>query len=78
MVVKMDELSMKLVGLSKDCIVPITAVLVVTDASNLSGPQPSIESFALFVAVVIFGTFAIDVVRVGSTETIESQSVRAL
>ena len=69
---------MKLVGLSKDCIVPITAVLVVTDASNLSGSQPSIEWFALFVAVVIFGTFAIDVVRVGSKETIESQSVRAL
>ncbi len=78
MIVEMDELSMKLVELSKDCIVPIAAVLAVTDAINLSGSQTSIESFALFVAVMIFGTFAIDVVRVGLTETTESQSARAL
>ena len=77
MVVEMDEPSMKLVGLSKSCIVPITAVLAVTDALNLSGLQPSVESFAPFVSVVIFGTFGIDVVRDGLKETIETQSVRA-
>ena len=77
MVVEMDEHSMKLVGLSKDCILPITAVLAVTDALNLSGFQPSVESFAPFVSVVIFGTFGIDVVRDGLKETIETQPVRA-
>ena len=77
MVVEMDEPSMKLVGLSKSCIVPITAVVAVTDALNLSGFQPSVESFAPFVSVVIFGTFGIDIVRDGLIETIESQSVRA-
>ncbi len=77
MVVEMDEPSMKLVRLSKDCIVPITALLAVTDALNLSGFQSYIESFLLFVAVVILGAFGIDVVRDGLIETIESQSVRA-
>ena len=68
---------MKLVGLSKDCIVPITPVIAVTDALNLSGFQPSVESFVPFVSVVIFGAFGIDIVRDGLIETIESQSVRA-
>ena len=77
MVGEVDELSMKLVGLSEDLILPITAVSAVTDALSLSGSQSSIESFALFVAVVIFGTFAIDVVRGRLIEIIESQSVRA-
>ena len=77
MVVEMDEPSMKLVGLSKDCIVPITGEVAVTDALNLSGFQPSVESFAPFVSVVIFGTFGIDIARDGLIETIESQSVRA-
>ena len=77
MVGEVDELSMKLVGLSKDLILPITAVSAVADALSLSASQSSIESFALFVAVVIFGTFAIDVVRGRLIEIIESQSVRA-
>jgi hypothetical protein len=77
-VAEIDELSMNLVALLKDCIGPIAAVVAVTDVLNLSGSQPSIESFALFVAIVIFGAFVIDVVRDGLIETIESDSVRAL
>ena len=78
MIVEMDELSMKSVGLSKDCIVPVTAALAVMDALNLLGFWSSIESLALFFAVVIFGAFAIGVVGDGLMETIESQSVRVL
>ena len=77
-VVEIDELNMNVVALSKDCLGPTVTVVPVTDALNLSGSQPSIESFALFVAVVIFGAFVINVVRGGLIKTIESHSVRAL
>ena len=77
MVFEIDELSMNLVELSSDYIVPIVAELAVTEAVNLSGFQPFIESFALLVAVVMFGTFTIDIVRGGLIETIESHWVQA-
>lgn len=69
---------MKSVGLSKDRIVPATAVFAVTDTLNLLGFRPPIESLALLFAVVTFGTFAIGVVGDELIETIESQSVRVL
>ena len=77
-VVEIDELSMNLVALSKDCFGPTVTVVPVTDAFNPSCSQPSIKSFALFVAVVIFGALVINVVRGGLMKTIESHSVRAL
>ena len=77
-VVEIDELSMNLVALSKDCLGPTVTVVPIADALNLFGSQPSIESLVLFVAVVIFGAFVINVVRKGLIETIESHSVRTL
>ena len=78
MVINMDELSMKLVRLTKDYIVPAAPVLAITDVLNLPGFRFFIVSFMFMVAVVIFGTVAIDVVRGGLMETTGSRSVQAL
>ena len=77
MVVEMNCLSMDLVSRSRDCVVPIITVVAVTNALNLFGSRPFIESLLLLIAVVIFATFLIDVLRGGSIkETIESHSVQ--
>ena len=78
MVINMDELSMKLVRLTNDYIVPAAFVLAITDVLNLPGFRFFIVSFMFMVAVVIFGTEAIDVVRGGLMETTGSRSVQAL
>lgn len=78
MVINMDELSMKLVRLTNDYIVPAAPVLAITDVLNLPGFRFFIVSFMFMVAVVIFGTVAIDVVRGGLMETTGSRSVQAL
>lgn len=78
MVINMDELSMKLVRLTNDYIVPAASVLAITDVLNLPGFRFFIVSFMFMVAVVIFGTEAIDVVRGGLMETTGSRSVQAL
>ena len=78
MVINMDELSMKLVRLTNDYIVPAASVLAITDVLNLPGFRFFIVSFMFMVAVVIFGTVAIDVVRGGLMETTGSRSVQAL
>ena len=77
MVINTDELSMKLVRLSNDYIVLAAPVLAVTDVLNLPRFLFFIVSFMFIVAVVIFGTVAIDVVRGGLIETTESRSVQA-
>ena len=77
MVINMDELSMKLVRLWNDCVVPAAPALAVTDVLNLPRFLFFIVSFMFIVAVVIFGTVAIDVVRGGLMETTESRSVQA-
>ena len=71
---------MKLVRLSNDYIVLAAPVLAVTDVLNLPGFRFFIVSlmFMFMVAVVIFGTVAIDVVRGGLMQTTESRSVQAL
>ena len=68
---------MKLVRLSNDYIVLAAPVLAVTDVLNLPGFRFFIVSFMFMVAVVIFGTVAIDVVRGGLMQTTESRSVQA-
>ena len=69
---------MKLVRLTNDYIVPAASVLAITDVLNLPGFRFFIVSFMFMVAVVIFGTEAIDVVRGGLMETTGSRSVQAL
>ena len=78
MVVEMNRLSMDVVSRSRDCVVPIITVVAVTNALNLFGSRPFIESLLLLIAVVIFATFLIDVLRGGFIKAIESHSVQAL